>query len=467
MSETVEENANQIHIEAEPGGVTAAKGFYAASCAAGIKYAGRQDMALIYSDAPCSYGGVFTRNVVKAAPVVWDREILASGGCVRAVVVNAGIANACTGAEGYGYCKETAASAARALNQGITGDGIPVADHRGEKWPVDTAGAPGRAATAGGSDAMGWASQDTAMVMPSQVLVASTGVIGKQLPMERIRAGVEMLVGGLETGPEAGNLAAKAIMTTDTVEKEAAATVDIGGKPVRVGGMCKGSGMIHPDMCTMLAFVTTDADISPALLQEALAADVQDTFNMVSVDGDTSTNDTLVVLANGRAGNQPIVEKGEDYLRFCAALHYVNETLAKKIAGDGEGCTALFEVKVVGAADKAQAATLAKSVIGSSLTKAAIFGHDANWGRILCAMGYSGAQFDPETVDLWFESAAGKLQIVENSVACDYSEETATQILSCPAVTAIIDIKAGDARATAWGCDLTYDYVKINADYRS
>ena len=256
-------------------------------------------------------------------------------------------------------------------------------------------------------------------------------------------------------------------MTTDTVDKQAAVRVTIGGKTVTVGGMCKGSGMIHPNMCTMLGFVTTDAAISKELLQAALSEDVQDTYNMVSVDGDTSTNDTVLLLANGMAGNTPITGRGADYEAFKAALHYVNETLAKKIAGDGEGCTALFEVKIVGAETKAQAVTLAKSVITSNLTKAAIFGHDANWGRILCAMGYSGAQFDPEKVDLFFESAAGKLQIIKNGVAVDYSEEEATRILSEPEVTAIADIKMGSASATAWGCDLTFDYVKINADYRS
>ncbi len=225
--------------------------------------------------------------------------------------------------------------------------------------------------------------------------------------------------------------------------------------------------MIHPDMCTMLSFVTTDAAISKELLQEALRADIKDTYNMISVDGDTSTNDTVLLLANGMAGNEEIQTKNEDYEAFCKALNFINETLAKKMAGDGEGCTALFEVKIVGAETKEQAVTLSKSVITSSLTKAAIFGHDANWGRILCAMGYSGAMFDPEKVDLYFESVAGKLKIIENGVALPYSEEEATKILSEPEVTATADIKMGEAAATAWGCDLTFDYVKINADYRS
>ena len=234
-----------------------------------------------------------------------------------------------------------------------------------------------------------------------------------------------------------------------------------------MGGMCKGSGMIHPNMCTMLGFITTDAAISKELLQEALSEDIKDTYNMVSVDGDTSTNDTVLLLANGMAGNAEITEKDEDFETFKKALNTVNTYLCRKIAGDGEGATALFEVKIIGAKTKADAVTLSKSVVTSSLTKAAIYGHDANWGRILCAMGYSGVQFDPEVVDLYFESAAGKIKIMENGVSTGYSEEEATKILSEPEVTAIADVKMGDAAATAWGCDLTYDYVKINADYRS
>lgn len=402
------------------GGVTAAKGFQAASTAAGIKYQNRPDMALIYSEKPCISAGTFTTNLVKAAPVKWDKNQVTSGALAHAVVVNAGIANACTGAEGMGYCKETAEAASKAL-------GVP----------------------------------------EDSVLVASTGVIGMQLPMDKITAGIEAMTPLLSVSREAGVHAAKAIMTTDTKKKEAAVEITLGGKTVTVGGMCKGSGMIHPNMCTMLSFVTTDAAISKELLQEALSEDIKDTYNMISVDGDTSTNDTVLLLANGQADNPVITEKNEDYQEFCKALNYVNETLAKKMAGDGEGCTALFEVKVVGAESKEQAVTLSKSIITSSLTKAAIFGHDANWGRILCAMGYSGAQFDPEKVDLYFESSAGKLQIIENGVALDYSEEKATEILSQPEVTAIADVKMGTASATAWGCDLTFDYVKINADYRS
>ncbi|MGP8310807.1 bifunctional glutamate N-acetyltransferase/amino-acid acetyltransferase ArgJ [Enterocloster aldenensis] len=402
------------------GGVTAAKGFKAASTAAGIKYKERKDMAMIYSEAPCRSAGTFTTNVVKAAPVKWDKNQVTGGAAAHAVVINAGIANACTGEEGMEYCSRTAATAAQVL-------GIP----------------------------------------QEGVLVASTGVIGKQLPMDRIEAGIKAMAPLLEAGPESGTAASKAIMTTDTKNKEAAVQLELGGALVTIGGMCKGSGMIHPNMCTMLSFVTTDAAISKELLQEALSQDIKDTYNMISVDGDTSTNDTVLLLANGLAGNAEITEKNSDYMAFCQALNYINETLSKKMAGDGEGCTALFEVTVVGAATKDQAKVLAKSVITSSLTKAAIFGHDANWGRILCAMGYSGADFDPEKVDLFFESAAGRMQIIKNGVAVDYSEEEATKILSEPEVTAIADIKMGDARATAWGCDLTYDYVKINADYRS
>ena len=402
------------------GGVTAAKGFLAASAAAGIKYKDRKDMAVIYSQVPCQAAGTFTTNVVKAAPVKWDQKLVKESGEAQAVVINAGIANACTGAEGYSYCKATAQAASEALG-----------------------------------------------VSENSVLVASTGVIGMQLPMDRLTAGIRMMAPLLSDTQESGTEAAKAIMTTDTEKKEVAVEFEAGGKTVTIGGMCKGSGMIHPNMCTMLAFVTTDLAISRELLQEALSQDIKDTYNMISVDGDTSTNDTVLLLANGMAGNPVITEKNEDYHAFCQALNVVNETLAKKMAGDGEGCTALFEVKVIGAESKQQAVTLAKSVITSNLTKAAIFGHDANWGRILCAMGYSGAQFDPERVDLFFESAAGKLKIIENGVALDYSEEEATRILSEPEVTAVADVKMGDQTATAWGCDLTFDYVKINADYRS
>ena len=402
------------------GGVTAAKGFEAASTAAGIKYKDRTDMALVYSQVPCVAAGTFTTNVVKAAPVKWDQQVVKSGAKAQAVVVNSGIANACTGKQGLDCCEAEAKCAGELL-------GVP-------------------------TDA---------------VLVASTGVIGMQIPVDKITAGIEKLVAAKADTLEAGSDAAHAIMTTDTISKEIAIETQIGGKTVTLGGMCKGSGMIHPNMCTMLGFVTTDAKISKKMLQEALSEDVKDTYNMVSVDGDTSTNDTVLLLANGLAENPEITEKGEDYETFKAALNYINTTLAKKIAGDGEGATALFEVKIVGAKTKEDAVTLSKSVVTSSLTKAAIYGHDANWGRILCAMGYSGADFDPEKVDIFFKSEAGELQIVKDGTATDYSEEKATEILSQNPVTAIADIKQGSAEATAWGCDLTFDYIKINADYRS
>ncbi len=402
------------------GGVTAAKGFSAAHTAAGIKYQDREDMALIYSSAPCQTAGTFTSNVVKAAPVKWDRKLVEESDYTQAVVVNAGIANACTGEEGMEYCRRTAECA-------------------GEELDIPT----------------------------DAVLVASTGVIGMQLPMNRICDGIRSMAPRLSGELAAGNGAAKAIMTTDTHEKEAAVTFEVDGVEVTVGGMCKGSGMIHPNMCTMLSFVTTDLAIEKNLLQEALRAVVEDTYNMISVDGDTSTNDTCLLMANGLAGNRKIAEKGTSYDAFVEALMEVNRTLARMMAGDGEGATALFEVKVIGARSKEEAKILSKSVITSSLTKAAIFGHDANWGRILCALGYAGVDFDPEKVDLWFESKNGKIQIIENGVALDYSEEEATRILTSDAVTAICDMKQGNASATAWGCDLTYDYVKINADYRS
>ncbi len=362
------------------GGVTAAQGFLAAGLSAGIKKGNTKDMAMLYSKVPCEAAGTFTTNIVKAAPVKWDQKIVYESEKAQAVICNSGIANACTGEEGFGYCKETAKAASLALN-----------------IPEDS------------------------------VLVASTGVIGQQIPIEKIKKGIENMAPLLSESIGAGTLAAEAIMTTDTVKKEIAVEVEIDGKNVTVGGMCKGSGMIHPNMCTMLGFITTDVVISKELLQAALSESVKDTYNMVSVDGDTSTNDTVLLLANGLAGNKKIETKEEDYKKFAEALNYVNTWLAKHIAADGEGASALFEVKVIGAKSKEQAVTLSKSIITSNLTKAAIFGHDANWGRILCAMGYSGAVFDPEKVDLYFESKAGKLKIIENGVATGYSEEEATK----------------------------------------
>ena len=402
------------------GGVTAAKGFEAAAAAAGIKYQDRTDMALIYSEKPCKAAGAFTTNVVKAAPVKWDREIIEKKLRPQAVIVNSGIANACTGEEGMECCRKTAETAARELD-------------------VDA----------------------------ESVLVGSTGVIGMQIPMDRIEKGIHTLAAEKKADRESGAAAAKAIMTTDTRPKEAAVTFEINGKTVTIGGMAKGSGMIHPNMCTMLSFITTDAKISGKALRKALRADVEDTYNMISVDGDTSTNDTVLLLANGMARNDKIRYGTPEYEIFCQALHYINETLAKKMAGDGEGATALFEAKITGAQTREQAKVLAKSIVCSNLTKTSIAGHDANWGRILCAMGYSGAEFDPEKVTLFFESSAGKIKIIENGVAVEYSEEKATEILSQPEVTVTADIGEGQAQAAAWGCDLTHEYININADYRS
>ncbi|MCI5601905.1 MAG: bifunctional ornithine acetyltransferase/N-acetylglutamate synthase [Lachnospiraceae bacterium] len=404
------------------GGVCAAKGFKATGLVVGIKKldSTKKDMAMIYSDVVCKAAGTFTSNLVKAAPVKWDKKVITESDGIRAVVVNSGIANACTGTKGLEYCGEIAKEVAK-----------------------------------------------VAGVKEDEVLTASTGVIGKQLPIDKIREGIDKLYPALGDGTEDATLAAEAIMTTDTVSKQVAVKTTIGGKEVTIGGMCKGSGMIHINMCTMLGFITSDVNISKEMLQSALSETIPDTFNMVSVDGDTSTNDTVIALANGLAENECITEKNDDYYTFKLALEEVCQTLAKKIAADGEGATALFEVETVNAASKADAVTLSKSVVTSTLTKAAIFGHDANWGRILCAMGYSGVQFDPEKVDIYFESKAGKIKIVEDGTATDYSEEEATKILSEKEVTALLDVKMGDKTATAWGCDLTYDYVKINADYRS
>lgn len=402
------------------GGVTAAKGFWAAGAEANIKYKNRKDMAMVYSQVPCQVAGTFTSNVVKAACVLWDKKIVEEADYAQAVVINSGIANACTGSLGMEYCHKTAQTMAEALQ-------IP----------------------------------------QSACLVASTGVIGMQLPIEKIQAGVEALSKTLKDTKEAGTEAARAIMTTDTHHKEVAVTFMAGGKEITLGGMCKGSGMIHPNMCTMLAFVTTDLAISKELLTQALKENVQDTFNMVSVDGDTSTNDTMLLLANGMAGNPVITEKNEDYQAFVEALLYVNTRLAKMMAGDGEGATALVETRVIHAGTKEEARKLAKSVICSSLTKAAIFGHDANWGRILCALGYAGVDFDPQKIELFFQGGGKQIQIFKDGTGTDYSEEKASEILAQPEVCILVDMKMGEAQATAWGCDLTYDYVKINADYRS
>lgn len=401
------------------GGVTAAKGYQAAGVYAGIKKK-RKDMALVFSTVPAKGAGTFTTNVVKAAPVKWDMKVTKESDFVQAVVVNSGVANACTGEEGEVNNEKMAAAVAKAMN-------IPV----------------------------------------NSVYTASTGVIGKQMPMDVITEGVKLLAAELKEGREAAATAAEAIMTTDTYAKECAVTFTVDGKEITLGGMSKGSGMIHPNMATMLGVVTTDLNISKELMQEALCADVKRTFNMISVDRDTSTNDSLLLLANGLAGNKEITEKNEDYATFCKALNMVTTVLAKKMAADGEGATKLLEAVVTGASTEEEAVLISKSIITSNLVKSAIFGNDSNWGRIMCAMGYSGADFDPDKVDLYIESSEGKLKLAENGLDTGYSEDLATKILSGKEVTVTADLKAGKASATAWGCDLTYDYVKINADYRS
>jgi glutamate N-acetyltransferase/amino-acid N-acetyltransferase len=407
-------------MEKITGGVTAAQGFKAACCEANIKYKDRTDMAMVVSEVPCECAGTFTTNVVKAACVQWDQKIVKGGNKLQAVVVNSGIANACTGQEGWDACEATAAAVEK--NLGI--------------------------------------SKET-------VAVASTGVIGMQLPVDRLVAGVEKMSKTLADTEEAGTAASKAIMTTDTVNKEVAVSFTLGGKKVTLGGMSKGSGMIHPNMCTMLGFLTTDADIDRALMQEALSEVVKDTFNMITVDGDTSTNDTLLLMANGMAGNPKITEKSTDYDTFCEALFFVCRHLARRMASDGEGATKLFEAKVRNAASKEDARTLSRAIVGSNLSKAAIYGCDANFGRFLCAMGYSGAQFDQNDVELFFESKNGRLQVFDHGTPLAFDEDLAVKIMQADEVTVVADMHEGDQEATAWGCDLTYDYVKINADYRS
>ncbi len=403
------------------GGVTAPIGYKATGLRAGIKPGKtNRDMALIVSEVPATVAGTFTLNMVKAAPVLWDMKIVNGQETAQAIVINSGNANACTGELGYENAKTMASNVGMELG-----------------------------------------------IDKKLVLVASTGVIGQQLPMEVIYEGIGKLSKELLDTREGAALAAEAILTTDTKKKEIAVEIEVGGKKVTIGAMCKGSGMIHPNMGTMLGFITTDLNISKELLSEALKADVEETFNMVSVDGDTSTNDSVLLLANGMAKNNKITEKNEDYQVFVEALHHVNEYLAKTIAGDGEGCTRLLEVNVINAPNKESAKILAKSIVTSNLTKCAVYGKDANWGRILCAMGYSGAEFDPYKVDITIKSISGKIKLVENGMATDYDEEMATNILAPEKVVIIADVKMGEDKATAWGCDLTYDYIKINADYRS
>ena len=415
-----------MKISKIPGGVTAAKSFRASSCAAGIRYQGRDDMAMILSDVPCAAGGVFTTNMAKAAPVIWDMDVISSGAPVRALVVNAGIANAGTGESGLALCRAEAEAAGRVL-------GVP----------------------------------------SGSVLLGSTGVIGPDLPLDRISGGIALLAGSLSGSAEAGTAASRAIMTTDTVKKEFAVEFQLpaasgeGSVTVRLGGMSKGSGMIHPNMSTMLCYITTDCAIDSSLLQKAVSSVVKDTFNMISVDGDTSTNDSLIVLASGQAGNAPVSEDDESFSVFTEALFSVCRDLAVLMASDGEGATHLVEVRVTGADTKENARILARSVVSSSLVKAMIFGRDANCGRVLCALGYAGPVFDPAVISIRMEGADSSVSFYHDGRVQPFDEEKALAILSEHDVRFICDMNMGTEEATAWGCDLTYDYVKINGDYRT
>ena len=402
------------------GGVCAAQGFKAAGIHVGVKThnTNKKDVALIVSDVDCSASAVFTRNVVKAAPIHVDKKHLENGKA-RAIVANSGNANACA--------------------------------PNGEENAIKMCQAAARVI---GCD-------------PTDVLVSSTGVIGQTINVKVIEDGLPELYAALDTTAEASDAAAHAIMTTDTVKKEVALETVIGGKTVRMGGVAKGSGMIHPNMGTMLCFLTTDCAISPEMIKTALLETVNVSFNRISVDGDTSTNDSCIVLANGLAGNAEITEKGEDYNAFLEALQALCMELAKSMASDGEGAKHLITCTVTGAADEQTAETIAKSVIGSTLTKAAIFGADANWGRVLCAMGYSGAEFDPEKVDVHFTSAAGDIAVCEQGRGLNFDEDLAKKILTEHDVEINITMGEGEASCTCWGCDMTYDYVKINGDYRT
>ena len=398
------------------GGVTAAKGFTANGIHCGIrKNKTKRDLSLIFSSVPANAASVYTTNLVKGAPLTVTKKHLEDGKA-QAVICNSGNANTCNA------------------------NGIEIA----EKMSELTAAALG--------------------IQPEDVIVASTGVIGQPLSLEPIAAGMEALAAGL--GAHSG-LAAEGIMTTDTKKKEIAVSFDIGGVECKIGGIAKGSGMIHPNMATMLVFITTDCAISTQMLKLALSTDIQSTFNMVSVDGDTSTNDMVSILANGMAGNKEITSEGEDFSEFMKALNTVTVYLCKAIAGDGEGATKMIECSVTGAKELMTAKTVAKSVICSSLTKAAMFGADANWGRVLCAIGYSGAAVDIDKVDVAFASAAGEIAVCKNGAGVAFSEEKAKQILLEHEITIKIDLNDGDSCAVAWGCDLTYDYVRINGDYRT
>ncbi len=397
----------------ENGSVTSPRGFTAAAVAAEIKYTGRTDLAIVYSKVPAQAAAVYTLNRFKAAPLRVTEENI-SNGVAQAIVVNSGIANAGMGAEGMRLAREMSDCAAEALD-----------------------------------------------IAKDDVIVASTGVIGMPLPMERVKAGVQKAAKALY--PDGGHDAAKAIMTTDTVCKEMAVQLRIDGKLVTIGAMAKGSGMIHPNMATMLGFITTDVNIDNKALQAAFKANIDDSFNMVSVDGDTSTNDMVVILANGQAGNTLLTEESPDFPAFKQALREICIEMAQKIAGDGEGATKLVECTVTGAATKEDARLAAKAIIASSLVKTAIYGNDANWGRIACAAGYSGAQFDPDKVNIFI----GDVQVAQNGMGLEFDEAKATETLKQKKVNILVKFNIGTEEATAWGCDLTYDYVSINADYRS
>ncbi len=399
------------------GGVTAAQGFVAGGIHCGVrKNKSKPDLAMIYSEKPCAAAAVYTQNLVKGAPILVTQKNIADG-AAKAVICNSGNANTCN-ADGEEKAQTMCDLAAQALG-----------------------------------------------IEPQDVVVASTGVIGQVLPMEPIQAGIPELVKALSA--DGSHAAATAIMTTDTIAKEAAAEAEIGGKTVKVGGISKGSGMIHPNMATMLCFVTTDCAISPAMLDKAIHQVTEKTFNMISVDEDTSTNDTFAILANGAAGNPEITAPGPDYDAFAEALEAVCRQLSKLMAGDGEGATKLLVCRVDGAMDLSMARTVSKSVICSTLFKAAMFGADANWGRVLCAIGYSGAAVDVNKIDVSFRSAKGQVDVCQNGAGIPFSEEEASQVLSEHEIEILVHLHLGEASAEAYGCDLTYDYVKINGDYRT
>lgn len=401
------------------GGITAAQGFMASGEHIGIKTK-RKDMAMIYSKEPCEFAGAFTQNIVKAAPVHWNKALLEKDQVVHAIVVNSGNANAATGLQGEKDVADTAKYVAEALG-----------------------------------------------ICDKEVLVCSTGVIGVPMPMDIIKEGIPTVARNLSETLEGGEAAAEAILTTDTVKKTIAVESQIDDITFTVGGMSKGAGMIHPNMATLLGFVTTDVVITKEMLQKALNKAIQTTFNMITVDGDTSTNDSVLVLSNGLAGNKVIDSEGEAFDTFYEALFEVCKYLAVSIVKDGEGATKLLEVRLSGARNFEEGKCLAKSILTSNLVKTAFFGEDANWGRIFCAMGYSGVAFDPNQVNIKIESLKGTETMLKEGLPVLFSEERAKQILEEKEITILVELGEGDTTVTAWGCDLSYDYVKINGDYRS